>query len=827
SAPLPATRVAPTIALPCPPNSVAAAALPGCSSFASTTVASSGNVVSRGAVAQTSLNNSQVSGAVTGGGTAPVVVQNTSSAEVDDVGSALGQTGLANAQGAALGTVGSPTTGSASPGSSATSGDATASGLSAQNSVTNSALAGVVVAGANHASVTVSSQNQVTVSDVGSSSATSGAALANRAATSAPSASARRPTSAFASATMPGLVRVSAPVSSTGLNAVNAAQGALATTSTARPTGPLTVAHTSGVTMSNVGSASGTTASACSGFGCDLPAASLTNRGLGGATAPLPSPGASQANSGAASAQGLAAQNVVNTQAKVSVQVNGANYGIINVVIQTITSIVNWGTASAQSGDASAVAANSAAPSIAASPLVPLNATTGSVQVTGASVSNQVGLSSSVSITTPGDNDNPIVVLVRLLANLANRGTSQAFSGTAQSFGQSPGTNAAPTGATSGSVAATGLQAQNQVDLSSDVSINIGGSNYAPIDVYVVLGTQIDNQGQALAVSGDARASAGTAAASPALAASTSSASGIASPALSAPATVGQSSDAANTGLASAASGSGAASGVVSAISVANAQIGGVSSPGLSRAALNSASYLFNTRGLASLTTGSSSSGPLPVGSATGRATVPSPATPRQVGGTSGRGAGGSSGTIVANPGQGASVAPSLPNPSNLLPGRDGSPSPVVSLGRDLARLGLWSVLPDPDATLMPGQAARRSSRAPRVQAAAPTATVSTSAIELQLMPELVPDAPPQSLAARAAATAPNASVRAAPLAAPITRSSPTASTAPLTREAPVNVTLILALVLAALVGLGTVAWRRRVPVAQLARSALGSISLW
>src|SRR6185437_4590947 len=127
------------------------------------------------------------------------------------------------------------------------------------------------------------------------------------------------------------------------------------------------------------------------------------------------------------------------------------------------------------------------------------------------------------------------------------------------------------------------------------------------------------------------------------------SAPALANPSTSSPAAVSTSGSAVNTGLVSATSGSGTTVGVNSTINAANAQTSGVSSPSANRAALNSTSYLFNTRGLASMVTGSASIGPLPAGSATGQATIPSPRTPREVGGTSG--------TIGANPGQGGSIS--------------------------------------------------------------------------------------------------------------------------------------------------------------------------
>ena len=802
----PAVSAPPTRTLPCPPNPIAAAAL-GCSGYSSVTAATSGNIVSQGAVAQTNLNNSQVAGVVTGGGTAPVVVHNVNSAQVNDSGSGIGQSGLANAQNGAPSAVGSSAAPGPVAGSSATSGDASANGVSAQNSLTNTTRAGVVVSGPNNAGVTVTSQNQVAVSDIGAASATSGSAMANTAPSAGSSSSGQRATAAIASATMPGMVHTSAPVSASGLNAINASQAALNTTSDNTPSDALTINHTGVITISNSGSATGTSASTCSGFGCNLPAASLTNGRSVGQGVSIQSQSATQATSGGATAQGLSAQNVVNTQANVSVKINGTNYGIINVVIQTITSIVNWGSAAAQSGAASAVAASPVGSGVAGPAPLPRSATTGSVQTTGATLSNRVGLSSSVSVQTPGDNHNPIVVFVQLITNLANRGIGQAFSGTAQSFGQTSGASTAnnsPVGAASGSASATGLQAQNQVDLSSDVSIDIGGSNYAPIDVYVILGTQIDNQGQALAVSGDARALNTT---------------GAGSPSSSSPSAANTSGRAVNTGLVSATSGSGTTAGVVSAINAANAQTSGVSSPSANRAALNSTSYAINTRGLASMVTGSASTGPLPPGSATGQATAPSPRPPREVGGTSG--------TTKANPGQGGSITLPSPNQGGLpTGGQNGAPGSLVGPG--VVNIGLWSALPDPGALPVPYQRVKHTSRIAQVRTAASTVTDSTSVVELLPMPDSVPDMPLQGLHTRPAAPAVATNASAQPMpAAPSVRSAPATAPATSTQESRINPFLVLALILVVVSGLATVAWRRRVPVAAMARSALGSISMW
>ncbi len=61
-----------------------------------------------------------------------------------------------------------------------------------------------------------------------------------------------------------------------------------------------------------------------------------------------------QATTGAATAQGLEAQNGVTTSATANVRVGGNNYGAIQVVVDTVTNIVNVGQAIAGSGTAGA-----------------------------------------------------------------------------------------------------------------------------------------------------------------------------------------------------------------------------------------------------------------------------------------------------------------------------------------------------------------------------------------------------------------------------------------------------------------------------------------
>ncbi|HLH72258.1 MAG TPA: hypothetical protein VKX96_03165 [Chloroflexota bacterium] len=696
------------------------------------TTTSSGIAAASGVQDQTSLANVQTSVIVTGGGEGAAVVQNSNSAAINDRGAAIAQSGLSNVQDVAV-TGGTSTF---SNGSSAmpraNSGSAFAIGLIAQNNLTNIARAAVLVNGSNHADISVQSTNGVAITNSAGARAVSGAALSTVAKGQTLQASAvvnANPRLAITPplARQPGIVR-SNNLSSTGLSVSNVSRGALSSTVNG-PTGPVSITQYGNATITNSGQATSISTDACIGNSC--PPANGSGEGAAGQTPTKGLPSIVHASSGSASAVGLQAQNSVNTSANVNVHIGGSNFGIIHVIVQTISALINWGDAETQSGIAAATSGTPMTSSQSASPgsnVVPGSALaiSGDVGATGATVTNQVNLSSSASVLVNGNNFNPIQVLVQLVVNIANRGIGSALSGSARatSYPAIPGDTGRPSGAaltapiglttsaTSGSAQAIGLQAQNQIDLSSDVSIDVTGSNYAPIDVYVVLGTQLANTGQASASTGQALAS--SSALSPA---SASNNGGTAADSASPGSTIGTmttaplpsdtlSGRAFNGPLTRSRTGNAQTSSVETTVYATNQQGSVASTPGsLKRTATNTADYLVQTRGQTSVVSGGASTGPIPIppqisaqGSApkpipSGVAVLPSRASPQ---------------------GSGIIILHRVPAPSTDNGGSGGPESTIGSLGSStngqpqagsgnlLTDVTLWSTLPDPGLPLMP-----------------------------------------------------------------------------------------------------------------------------
>jgi hypothetical protein len=376
----------------------------------------------------------------------------------------------------------------------AASGAAQAAGVSSQNAVRNSSVAAVQVNGPSSAPVKVQSSNVVNVANTGSATAASGTAMALPVAT-------------------PGAAGAAAPAESAptspdtavgGLAIQNSVQGQTSSTTTlpgaSAPSSPVLVSQVQQVAITSGSAATARSANAAS---AGAPAA-----GLGaGATANV-----TNASTGSASALGVSAQNVVTTSANVDVQVGGQNFAPITVMIQTLTTILNRGLASATSGTALATGAQLAAPATATTGAVrqslvgAASTTTGNAAAVGSSVTNQASLSSSAVVHVAGNNYDPINVFLGLFITLTNWGYGSATSGSAQTIGGQAVASGATAGATSGSASATGLQATNDVDMQANALVQIDGSNYAPITVWVDMETTIDNTGQAVAHSGDSQA---------------------------------------------------------------------------------------------------------------------------------------------------------------------------------------------------------------------------------------------------------------------------------------------------------------------------------
>lgn len=536
------TTPMPTVATPTP-NPPVATPTPSSEPLVS---ARSGDAVAQTGQSQSAQLNVQVSTGATGGGSGSVAVQSQAVTTVDRTGQASAESGMA----VALTPAPQPTDGVAVSGQTtdrtvATSGDAAATGLQSQNVVNNTAQASIQVQGPSSGDIKVESANRVVITEDAHASASTGNVLAAPGGTPSPAAAAT-PVPATA-----GLVggATSMPVASTGLAVQNRVDLTMQVAATPWPSasGTITVQQAGGVTIENRGVAVAVSDEACAGANCPtptrveplanstpvpVPSASATvgatsstgavgtpgshsdSGGVGsvGATtagdAPTtPSKGDTRASSGSAQATGLEAQNVVNTDANVQVRVQGENRGLIHVLVESIVQIFNFGWAWARTGDA--VAANGGASDLGASggaAGTTTVASSGEVQATGAQVDNRVDVHSSASVRVAGDNYSPVNLFIELFARISNFAFGRAASGDARAAGGSglSGQGANGSTASSGSAQATGLEAQNLVNMSAAATVDIEGSNYADVFVRVRFHTIIENEGGAHAVSGKA-----------------------------------------------------------------------------------------------------------------------------------------------------------------------------------------------------------------------------------------------------------------------------------------------------------------------------------
>lgn len=648
--PVAGASLPPTTPTITPSAAVESANSPVPSSTASGASASSGDAAASGVDAGTTLVNGQQSGIVAGGGSAPVSATNSNTAGVTDMGSGTAQTGASGAQyGSSL----DGTPGAGLGQATAVSGDAAASGVDAQNNVVNTSQANIAVGGGNYAPVNSLSSNQVSVLDAGTADAGSGTAIAKIAPTAKGGGSALPMATPIGTMT-PNLSAT--PIVNTVSGADSAVVGPTGTP------GPIQINHSQNVSYSNVTGSSATSVPTCAGAACLTPVPVALSKIAPGSSA--------SAASGDATAQGLNVQNNVTTSAGVNIQVAGQNFAAINVVIETITNIVNKGIAVATSGSATASIAqspngNAATP---AGPSPALVAASGDAHAAIPHVANQVDLNTSANVHVVGNNYNPIDIVLEIVVNIFNHGSSRARSGNAQVM---PGANdGLGLFASSGSASATGLDAINTVTLGATANILIDGSNFAPITTRIRLITNIVNQGIAEAISGDAQATQPNEAsvdnqANPVAAAvndpsapAASSAPGGESSAL-----VSQPSPESQAPTVQSSSGSGAASGAASDVLIVNSQIAQVSAPGADNpTASNVASFTIESIGIASVRTGESLVGLTPT-------PVPPPTTPdgnpqgsngngsttdgQGDGNESGEGVGSASGAASANGGAG------------------------------------------------------------------------------------------------------------------------------------------------------------------------------
>jgi hypothetical protein len=286
-----------------------------------------------------------------------------------------------------------------------------------------------------------------------------------------------------------------APTSATGLTGQTSVQNQLQA-SRVLPGGttsqePVNITQVQQVSVVNGGAGLAASGGACAGPPCASPVTA-------GAHTPTNQP--TQALTGAATAQGLVANNAVTTLGTASVSVLGRNFAPIQVVIDALTSIANFGSASAVTGSASASSAPDSG--VGASGAA---AASGAAQATGAQVSNQIDLRSSASVHVLGDNHTPITIVEYLAAYLLNMGVGTARSGDAQTSGATSVAGALAS-ADTGAATATGLVAQNAVSMQAAASVQVDGDNYAPIVILIRFFTMIDNRGWGQASTGTAQA---------------------------------------------------------------------------------------------------------------------------------------------------------------------------------------------------------------------------------------------------------------------------------------------------------------------------------
>jgi len=186
----------------------------------------------------------------------------------------------------------------------------------------------------------------------------------------------------------------------------------------------------------------------------------------------------------------VVADNAVKNDATVIVNIAGNNHAPINVVVETVTRIVNTGTAIAVTGA-----------ELVGSAWQALTGSAGGHRGDGAVVSNDVQLGSDVTLRVAGDNRTPVRIVVEIAASLWNRGL--ALLGGATPSDDNTTANAT---AGTGSAAATGLTARNRINLWGRVFVEILGDNYAPIDISIRLVSDTVNTGFALARSAAASA---------------------------------------------------------------------------------------------------------------------------------------------------------------------------------------------------------------------------------------------------------------------------------------------------------------------------------
>lgn len=349
-------------------------------------------------------------------------------------------------------------TGDVPEGSTSGSDPASATGATTVNSISDTSVISVVVGGANEAPITVTSDHTRTVTDESEALAVTGDAGTEE--LPAAVTEAGEPVTdvnEIAAVTSPEAVT---EPSCTGHAAQNMLTGSVEKTveGDGESAEPIEIGISQKANVSNNGSTTGAPAG-------------------GGAigTAENGPETASAGTSGGATATGLRAQNSVQNTGLVGVVIGGDNYAPINIAVRTVTTIVNAAKAVAET---SAGGGNGE------------GAQTG----LGARAANNVSLDGTAVVNVDGDNHSPINIVLEIGAELWNRGLALLGLGD---------------GGAAGSASATGLDVDNIVRLLGQVSVNISGSNYAPIDIQLVLQSLIYNEGIAYARTAAQEAAAG------------------------------------------------------------------------------------------------------------------------------------------------------------------------------------------------------------------------------------------------------------------------------------------------------------------------------
>ncbi len=450
--------------------------------------------------------NSQTSAVTTGGGTGAASAANTSADTVGSNGSATASSGPAVSMSAPLQAGASPAADEGA--TSARSGEASANGVTSTNRVSNQSLASVRVVGSNRAPVSVQASNQVLVESTGAARAASGGAVAQDAPTLATGALGDTSTAAGAlsepstatggeiSTTVDGSIttratvtpgpvptplgivhRQSVSASTTGLavassdpaasgtpvpgvspQAAASGNGVGATTGAARAAG--LVAQNSVNTRSNVnvrvggdnfGVVTVIVQAITRIFNQGQADATSGNAGAEGEGAAMA--GAQKTNgvsTGRAAATGAHVNNAVNLHSSTALTIRGDNRNPIDVFVNMVVNLTNWGRAQATSGNALSAGSSGSGPQGA-------TANTGSATATGLVVDNSVDLGADVWLDITGNNYAPISVRILYDTTIWNRGVASATSGSAQALGGTPQGGAQALGGAAQGGAPTGV----------------------------------------------------------------------------------------------------------------------------------------------------------------------------------------------------------------------------------------------------------------------------------------------------------------------------------------------------------------------------------